>query len=136
MRELTFSDGVRWKADKGENTEKDSKIDSRVGKREQLRAVGLCAHLQPQELIGVEVHPDNHVEQVLLPSWLQPYRSVFDEPTKLDRDGRVRHQIKLQEGAVPCNRKPYRMAQDQKEALQKELSKFIKREWIRLSHSE
>ena len=51
---------------------------------------------------------------------------MFNELTTLDQEGQIKHQIKLQEGAVPCNRKPYRMSQDQKEALHKELEKFLK----------
>ena len=75
-------------------------------------------------------------DQIVLPNWLQSYREVFSEPVTADREGRVKHVIRLQEGAAPCNRKPYRMSQEQKDALQKELSKFIKRGWIRPSHSE
>ena len=45
-RELTFSNGVRWKADKAEEKAAIQKIDTRIGLGEQLRAVGLCAHLR------------------------------------------------------------------------------------------
>ena len=134
-RELTFSDRVRWKADRNEADQTDSK-NVRIGKREQMSAAGLCAHLSQPESTGddsIQVQP---TDQIILPEWLQQYRHVFNEPTKWDREGRVKHRIRLQEGAVACNRKPYRMSQDQKEALQKELDKFIKREWLRPSHSE
>ena len=101
-----------------------------------MTAIGLCAHLRQPELTGDELIEVQPQDQIVLPTWLQPYRSVFNEPTTLDREGRVKHRIRLQERAVICNRKPYRMLQDQKDALNKELSKFIKREWIRPSHSE
>ena len=135
-RELTFSDGVRWKADKGEVAEKVQKMENKIGRREQIEAVGLCANLRQPEMTDemlITTKPDDLIE---LPDWLKPYRSVFDEPGKMDREGRVKHTIRLQEGAVPCNKKPYRMSIDQKDALSKELSKFIQKEWIRPSHSE
>ena len=135
-RELTFSDGVRWKADKAEEKAAIQKIDTRIGLGEQLRAVGLCAHLRQPEVTDeclITIVPD---DPIVLPDWLKPFRVVFDEPTKIDREGRVKHKIRLQEGAVLSNRKPYRMSIEQKQALTKELSKFIGREWIRPFYSE
>ena len=101
-----------------------------------MRAVGLYSHLMKVELEEEDPMPLVTSEQLVLPEWLQTYRDVFSEPVTADREGRVKHAIRLQEGAAPCNRKPYRMSQEQKDALQKELSKFIKRGWIRPSHSE
>ena len=108
-RELTFSDGVRWKADKNEIDEKDQKVTVKIGKGEQMQAVGLCAHLRQSTLQNdmlIDTQPD---DSIAIPDWLQKYRVVFNELTKIDREGRVKHRIRLQEGTVPCNRKPYRM---------------------------
>ena len=114
-------------ADKNDSDEKDSKIHLRVGKWDQIRAVGLCSHLRMTELEEEDPPPKVECNQLVLPEWLQQYRDVFSELTTTDREGRVKHIIKLQEGATPSNRKPYRMSQDQKDALHKELSKFISR---------
>ena len=34
-------------------------------------------------------------DPIVLPDWLKPFRVVFDEPTKMDREGRVKHKIRL-----------------------------------------
>ena len=94
----------------------------RVGKWDRMRAVGLCSHLRKTELEEEDPPPKVECNQLVLPEWLQPYRDVFSEPTTTDREGRVKHIIKLQERVTPSNRKPYRMSQDQKDALHKELS--------------
>ena len=99
----------------------------RVGKWDQMRAVGLFSHLMKTELEEEDPPPRVGSDQLVLPKWLQQYRDVFSEPTTTDREGKVKHIIKLQEGATPSNQKPYRMSQDQKDALHKELSKFISR---------
>ena len=92
-----------------------------------MRAVGLCSHLRKTELEEEDPPPRVECEKLVLLEWLQQYRDVFSEPMTIDREGRVKHAIKLQEGAIPSNRKLYQMSQDQKDALYKELSKFISR---------
>ena len=68
--------------------------------------------------------------------WLNEYEDVFTEPVDVDREGRVKHIIRLKEGVVPCNRKPFKLSEEQKKALREELHKFLDRGWIQPSHSD
>ena len=64
-RELTFSDGVRWKAEQEGIIKTNSKNDIRIGKREQFRAMGFLALLpqsEGEQKEGITLQPEDKIE--------------------------------------------------------------------------
>ena len=112
-RELRFSDGVRWKAKGGGKKggeEEDKKIRGKVSTRATLRAL---TNGEKEERKQQEV-----------PEWIAEFDDVFAEPVVAKLTTKTKHTIRLKEGARPYQKAPYRLAVDQREALEQEIKEF------------
>ena len=139
-RQLIFSDGVVWKVIGDNLRNQRTRKAMKISTRDCFDAVGLCIRSEGQEdSVEEEKEEKEWAEDpsdLDLPEWLKNFRGVFAAPKEVDWQGRIQHKIVLKEGAQPCNRKPFRLSVEQKEALQTEIDKFILRKWIRPSQSD
>ena len=124
-RALRFSDGVKWKAREGakeEGAERSKRIRGRIATKETLRALRADSESTGEE------------EEEL--GWLEEFKDVFEEPIVAQLTTRTQHVIRLKEGARPYQKAPYRLAMDQREALEQEMREFLEKGWVRPSESE
>ena len=139
-RQLTFSDGVVWKVIGDNLRNQRTRKAMKISTRDCFDAVGLCIRSEGQkDSVEEEKEEKEWAEDpsdLDLPEWLKNFRGVFAAPKEVDWQGRIQHKIVLKQGAQPCNRKPFRLSVEQKEALQTEIDKFILRKWIRSSQSD
>ena len=137
---LTFSDGTKWKSLGQEESKKKVKDRVKISRQEQFHAVSMDfeGRLQKEKELKTdgEEEEEEEVAAKSIPEWLEEYKDVFEEPVGVDREGRVKHVIRLKDGVAPCNRKPFKMSEEQKKALREELEKFLDKGWIQPSYSD
>ena len=124
--DLTFSDGVRWKAVRGEERENEGGKTGRskmASRRRQLRQI-------------LELSQGEEAKKEAIPKQIEEYEEVFTDPEGVRRESKVRHKITLKEGSKCHRRAAYRMAPQEREVLRRELEEFWARGWIRPSTSE
>ena len=101
-RTLTFSDGNTWKMACKEEDKVDHGKKVKISREEKFHAVGLdlatCLERQEEEEEEEEMDKNEVGNAEELPEWLQEYEDVFEEPVGIDREGRVKHVIRLKEG--------------------------------------
>ena len=61
---------------------------------------------------------------------------MFAEPVVAKLTTKTKHTIRLKEGARPYQKAPYRLAVDQREALEQEIKEFRRKGWVRPLQSE
>jgi len=108
-KELTFSDGVVWKAVVKEGQE--TKLEKCKGWRfpSERRA---CYLMQKEES-----EDENEPKTTEIPEWLQDMKEVFVEPEGVIKEGRRSHRIRVKEGARPYQKAPYRLSPEQVEGV-------------------
>ena len=125
-KDMTFSDGVVWKA-VGEG---DRHGD--VGRSRRWRSVGerRTVHLILRKEEGDKEEESETGDNAGIPPWLRDLADVFQEPVGVRRDGRLEHKTRLREGAKPYQKAPYRLSPEQVKALHAELKGFKDKGWI------
>ena len=130
-KDMTFSDGVVWKAIGESNKQGECSKNRRWRPISERRTVHLILGKGEEDEEEEEVAEDAEVL-----TWLQDLVDVFQEPTGVRRDGRLEHCITLREGAKPYQKAPYRLSPEQTKVLHAELKEFKDKGWIRPSKSE
>ena len=131
-KEMTFSDGVVWKA-VGESDKQ-----GHAGKNRRWRPFGerRTIHLILGKEEGSDEERDEEKGDAEIPHWLSDMVDVFQEPLGVRRDGRLEHKIRLRDGAKLYQKAPYRLSPEQVQVLHAELKEFKDRGWIQPSKSE
>ena len=127
-KELTFSDGVVWKA----AAKEEEKTAFEKGRGWRLPSEGRLYHL----IKGDGDESEDEEGETELPTWLHDMSGVFVEPEGVVKEDRISHKIRLKEGARAYQKAPFRLSSEQTNVLHKELSKFKGKGWIRPSRSE
>ena len=131
-KDMTFSDGVVWKAVGGGANQGDKDKGGRWRQWSEKRVAYLV--LGKGEDKDEEEGKEEEVEEI--PEWLSDLKEVFQEPTGVLRDGRLEHRIRVREGAKLYQKAPYWLSPQQTEALHAELKEFKDKGWIQPSQSE
>ena len=130
-RDMTFSDGVVWRA-VNEGCKQAERSKGRrwrpMGERRTIHLI-LGSEEDDEETNEGENEPE-------IPTWLSDMTDVFREPIGVLRDRRLEHSIQVREGTRPYQKAPYRLLPEQTEVLHKELKEFKDKGWIRPSRSE
>ena len=127
-KELTFSDGVVWKA----AAKEEEKTAFEKGRGWRLPSEGRLYHL----IKGDRDESEDEEGETELPTWLHDMSGVFVEPEGVVKEDRISHKIRLKEGARAYQKAPFRLSSEQTKVLHEELSKFKGKGWIRPSRSE
>ncbi|GBG83557.1 hypothetical protein CBR_g37274 [Chara braunii] len=100
--------------------------------RNDVEEMGICfLHaLPPPDEPAAEQPPDPRIVQLL-----DSYGDVFEAPTGIIPNRPIRHEIILEDGAVPPRRYIYRMSEEELEVLRTQLDDLIDKGWIRPSYS-
>ena len=137
--EMIFSDGVVWKTvETPQEEEQPMRLKAlRRAKRKENETMWVCfARAAQEEEKKGEIKGEQKENGENDPLWMKAFAEIFEEPSEIDREGRIKHSIKLREGAKAYRKAPYRMAPEQKDALKAELEEFLKKGWIQPSMSE
>ena len=123
QRELRFSDGVKWRAKPtgDEEQREEKRVRGRISTRATLRTI-----------VAIE----NKGEEEATPPWIEEFADVFEAPEVGRLTTHTKHVIRLKEGAKPYQKVPYRLAMDQRAALEQEIAEFRRKGWVRPSQSE
>ncbi|GBG60361.1 hypothetical protein CBR_g4319 [Chara braunii] len=100
--------------------------------RNDVEEMGICfLHaLPPPDEPVAEQPPDPHIVQLL-----DSYGDVFEAPAGIVRNRPIRHEIILEDGAVPPRICIYRISEEELEVLRTQLDDIIDKGWIRPSCS-
>ncbi|GBG84544.1 hypothetical protein CBR_g38826 [Chara braunii] len=100
--------------------------------RNDMEEMGICfLHaLPPPDEPAAEQPPDPHVVQLL-----DSYGDVFEAPAGIVPNRPIRHEIILEDGAVPPRGCIHRMSEEELEVLRAQLDDLIDKGWIRRSCS-
>ena len=126
--DLTFSDGIRWKAARPVGERKGSRVGDNRGESARRR--------QLRQLMEIRGEGGGREQEGEEPDWITGYQEVFEDPEGVRQGGGVAHRIVLKEGSKCHRRAAYRMAPREREVLRRELEEFWARGWIRPSTSE
>ena len=138
--ELTFSDGIVWKPKTGMRKDQQEKEEGRRRWRQGEKQKRAVYQLELHQIQTKERTEDGGREQpnkeIVLPLPLKTFKDVFEPPGECQPlNPPVEHRLRLAEKIDPIRKVPYRMAPKQKDALQKELTEFKDKGWIRPSSS-
>ncbi|GBG87604.1 hypothetical protein CBR_g45756 [Chara braunii] len=100
--------------------------------RDDIEKMGVCfLHaLPPQDVSSTDSSSDPRITELL-----DAYSDVFEGPHGVVPDRPIRHEIILEEGAVPPRNCIYRMGEEELSVLRAQLDDLLKKGWIRPSSS-
>ncbi|GBG89652.1 hypothetical protein CBR_g49440 [Chara braunii] len=99
---------------------------------DDIEEMGVCfLHtLPPQDIPSMDSPPDPRITE--LPD---AYGDVFETPHGVVSDRRIRHEIILEDGAVPPRGCIYRMSEEELSVLRAQLDDLLEKGWIRPNSS-
>ncbi|GBG66138.1 hypothetical protein CBR_g57020 [Chara braunii] len=100
--------------------------------RDDIDEMGVCfLHaLPPHDALWTDSSPDPRITELL-----DAYGDVFEGPHGVVSDRPIRHEIILEDGAVPPRGCIYRMSEEELSMLQAQLDDLLEKGWIRPSSS-
>ncbi|GBG73291.1 hypothetical protein CBR_g13010 [Chara braunii] len=100
--------------------------------RDDIEEMGVCfLHaLPPHDASSTDSSSDPHITELL-----DAYNDVFEGPHGVVPDRPIRHEIILEDGAVPPCGCIYRMSKDELSVLRAQLDDLLEKGWIRPSSS-
>ncbi|GBG90972.1 hypothetical protein CBR_g51576 [Chara braunii] len=100
--------------------------------RDDIEEMGLCflQALPPQDIPSTDSPPDPRITELL-----NAYSNVFETPHGVVPDRPIRHEIILEDGAVPPRGCIYRMSEEELSMLRAPLDDHLEKGWIRPSSS-
>ncbi|GBG58874.1 hypothetical protein CBR_g273 [Chara braunii] len=100
--------------------------------RDDIAEMGVCflQALPPQDIPSTDSPPDPRITELL-----DAYGDVFETPHRVVPDRPIRHEIILENGAVPPRGCIYRMSEEELSVLRAQLDDLLEKGWIQPSSS-